>query len=185
MSVDPSSFADAPELAAPLPASLHVTPWHDPVVDRRGHDPRSAYVEEFWLGVLGPPSTTLMPLNVVQKYTAGAGDERPGDSTWVTGRRDKEVQRRWYCAPGPGRADCSGGTGGRNEEVSTNGRRPVGGGGVAPVPAGVHTSAATTDDDHDHDHDHDGSHDHHHAGAATGLHAQRVVYAAPGHVHGR
>jgi hypothetical protein len=44
----------------PLPASIHVAPWRDPVVDRRGHDPRSAYVEQFWLGVLGPTATWLL-----------------------------------------------------------------------------------------------------------------------------
>ena len=37
-----------------------VTPWIDPVVDRRGHDPRSAYVEQFWLSVLGPTATWLL-----------------------------------------------------------------------------------------------------------------------------
>ncbi len=44
----------------PLPRTVRVAPWHDPVVDRRGHDPRSAYVEQFWLGVLGPTATWLM-----------------------------------------------------------------------------------------------------------------------------
>jgi hypothetical protein len=44
----------------PLPRSVHVAPWRDPVVDRRGHDPRSAYVEQFWLGVLGPTATWLL-----------------------------------------------------------------------------------------------------------------------------
>ncbi len=44
----------------PLPLTVHVAPWPDPVVDRRGHDPRSAYVEQFWLGVLGPTATWLM-----------------------------------------------------------------------------------------------------------------------------
>ena len=39
-------------------ATLHVSAWADPVLDRVGHDPRSAYVEQFWLGILGP-STTL------------------------------------------------------------------------------------------------------------------------------
>ena len=42
------------------PARVHVAPWLDPVVDRRGHDPRSAYVEQFWLGVLGPTATWLL-----------------------------------------------------------------------------------------------------------------------------
>jgi hypothetical protein len=37
-----------------------VRPWVDPVVDRVGHDPRSAYVERFWLGVLGPSVTWLL-----------------------------------------------------------------------------------------------------------------------------
>ncbi len=39
---------------------LHVTPWPDPVIDALGHDPRSLYVETFWLGVLGPSSTWLL-----------------------------------------------------------------------------------------------------------------------------
>jgi hypothetical protein len=37
--------------------SLLVRPWHDPVVDDVGHDPRSVYVERFWLSLLGPSST--------------------------------------------------------------------------------------------------------------------------------
>jgi hypothetical protein len=37
-----------------------VRPWIDPVVDRVGHDPRSHYVERFWLGVLGPSVTWLL-----------------------------------------------------------------------------------------------------------------------------
>jgi hypothetical protein len=53
------SIEPLPE-ATPLPTSVHVVPWHDPVVDRRGHDPRSAYVEQFWLGVLGPTATWLL-----------------------------------------------------------------------------------------------------------------------------
>jgi hypothetical protein len=42
------------------PDHLHVEAWADPVVDRVGHDPRSAYVERFWLGVLGPSTTLLL-----------------------------------------------------------------------------------------------------------------------------
>ena len=33
---------------------LHIRPWTDPVIDRLGHAPRSAYVETYWLGILGP-----------------------------------------------------------------------------------------------------------------------------------
>jgi hypothetical protein len=50
---------------------LHVVPLADPVIDRVGHDPRSAYVEAFWLGVLGPSTTWLLRL------LAARFDERP------------------------------------------------------------------------------------------------------------
>lgn len=40
--------------ADPLDRVLRIQPWPDPVVDDHGHDPRSAYVERFWLPVLGP-----------------------------------------------------------------------------------------------------------------------------------
>ncbi len=39
---------------------VFVRPWLDPVVDEGGHDPRSRYVEQFWLGVLGPTATWLV-----------------------------------------------------------------------------------------------------------------------------
>lgn len=39
---------------APTPTRIAVEAWTDPVVDQLGHDPRSAYVERFWLPVLGP-----------------------------------------------------------------------------------------------------------------------------------
>lgn len=45
----------------PLPAtSLMVEPWPDPVLDELGHDPRSAYVERFWLPVMGPSSLLVV-----------------------------------------------------------------------------------------------------------------------------
>lgn len=34
--------------------TVTVRPWADEVLDRVGFDPRSAYVERFWLGVIGP-----------------------------------------------------------------------------------------------------------------------------------
>jgi len=37
-----------------------IRPWIDPVVDDDGYDPRSRYVETFWLGVLGPTATWLV-----------------------------------------------------------------------------------------------------------------------------
>lgn len=52
-----TSATDATASDAPAPGDrLHVVGWQDPVVDRVGHDPRSWYVEHFWLPVLGPTS---------------------------------------------------------------------------------------------------------------------------------
>lgn len=42
------------------PAQITVVPWGDDLLDRFGHDPRSPYVERFWLGVLGPSGTWLL-----------------------------------------------------------------------------------------------------------------------------
>lgn len=44
----------------PFESHVTISPWIDPVVDRRGHDPRSTYVERFWLGTLGPTATWLL-----------------------------------------------------------------------------------------------------------------------------
>lgn len=48
--------------ASPELATMLVRPWADPVIDALGHDPRSPYVERFWLGVLGPSTTWLLRL---------------------------------------------------------------------------------------------------------------------------
>jgi hypothetical protein len=48
-----------------------VRPWVDPVIDQVGHDPRSAYVERFWLGVLGPSVTWFL------RYLADRLDAAP------------------------------------------------------------------------------------------------------------
>jgi len=42
------------------PEVLHVRPWPDDVIDHMGHDPRSTYVEDYWLGLLGPSTTWLL-----------------------------------------------------------------------------------------------------------------------------
>ena len=39
---------------------LTIQAWPDPVIDQLGHDPRSAYVERFWLGILGPSTVWLL-----------------------------------------------------------------------------------------------------------------------------
>jgi hypothetical protein len=48
------------------PEVLHVLPWPDDVIDNVGHDPRSTYVEEYWLGILGPSTVWLM-----RRFAAG------------------------------------------------------------------------------------------------------------------
>jgi hypothetical protein len=42
------------------PPMLRIVPWTDPVIDTLGHDPRSWYVEQFWLPIIGPTSTWLL-----------------------------------------------------------------------------------------------------------------------------
>ena len=43
-----------------IPPHATIRPWIDPVVDQRGHDPRSTYVERYWLSVIGPTATWIM-----------------------------------------------------------------------------------------------------------------------------
>lgn len=49
-----------PAPTIPSVPTLTVKAWADPVIDNLGHDPRSVYVETFWLGVLGPSTTLLL-----------------------------------------------------------------------------------------------------------------------------
>jgi hypothetical protein len=44
----------------PPPASLRIEVWPDPVIDQVGYAVASPYVEQFWLGLLGPSSTWLL-----------------------------------------------------------------------------------------------------------------------------
>ena len=55
------------------PPTLVVLPWHDPVVERIGHDARSTYVELYWLGTLGPTATWLL-----RRLNAGLDDHPDG-----------------------------------------------------------------------------------------------------------
>ncbi len=43
-----------------VPNSVTVAPWLDPIVDAHGVDPRSEYVELYWLGILGPSATWFL-----------------------------------------------------------------------------------------------------------------------------
>lgn len=51
--------------------TVAVRPWPDPVIDTLGHDPRSMYVEKFWLPTLGPTSLLLL------RRIAAELDEQP------------------------------------------------------------------------------------------------------------
>lgn len=57
--------------------TLTVRPWPDPVIDRVGHDPRSTYVERFWLSVLGPSTTWLLRRVATGLEAEPAGFELP------------------------------------------------------------------------------------------------------------
>lgn len=48
------------------PEVLHVRPWPDGTVDELGFDPRSSYVEDFWLSILGPSTVWLL-----RRFAAG------------------------------------------------------------------------------------------------------------------
>jgi hypothetical protein len=56
---------------------LTIRPWPDDVIDSLGHDPRSAYVETFWLGVLGPSAIWLLRRLASGLETSPAGFELP------------------------------------------------------------------------------------------------------------
>jgi hypothetical protein len=57
--------------------TLSVRPWPDPVIDELGVDPRSTYVETFWLGILGPSTTWLLRRLVARLEASPAGYDMP------------------------------------------------------------------------------------------------------------
>lgn len=52
--------AAAPPLEDPRRERLRIRPWVDTALDRAGLEPRSAYVAQFWLPLLGPSATWLV-----------------------------------------------------------------------------------------------------------------------------
>ncbi len=75
--------------------SIRILPWNDPAPTVNGFDPRSLYVETFWLGTLGPTATWLIRLaaysldshpegvildaeEIAQRIGIGAGTGRSG-----------------------------------------------------------------------------------------------------------
>jgi hypothetical protein len=55
---DPRRPAIDPD--APPSTSMIVRPWWDPQLATTGVDPRSTYVERYWLGVVGPSAVLLL-----------------------------------------------------------------------------------------------------------------------------
>lgn len=56
----PSGRLDPTELPIPLDGSIPVRSWMDAPTAVPDFDPRSSYVELFWLGILGPSATLLL-----------------------------------------------------------------------------------------------------------------------------
>jgi hypothetical protein len=71
-------------------ATLIIQPWPDEVIDSLGFDPRSLYVERFWLGVLGPSTTWLLRRIAAGFDRAPDGFELPlGDTARALGLGDR------------------------------------------------------------------------------------------------
>lgn len=60
-----------PADAVKIPDQLALKPWNDPILDQFGHDARSAYVERFWLSVLGPSATWFL------RFAAAGFEDHP------------------------------------------------------------------------------------------------------------
>lgn len=56
---------------------LQIVAWKDARPQDNGHDPRSMYVEMFWLGILGPSAVWLM------RYLARLIEDAPSEGTWL------------------------------------------------------------------------------------------------------
>jgi hypothetical protein len=84
LAVPPRRGVDAPpdvDSAPKIPHTLHLVPWPDPVIDTLGHDPRSWYVEHFWLPVVGPTATWLLRRMVSRFDAAPDGFDLDLDDT--------------------------------------------------------------------------------------------------------
>jgi hypothetical protein len=72
------------------PEILHVRPWPDEVLDHLGFDPRSAYVEDYWLGILGPSTVWLLRrLAAGFEYSADGFDLDLGETARSLGLGDR------------------------------------------------------------------------------------------------
>ncbi len=79
--VSPVGSVALAEPVEPLTDTVHVSAWPDPVIDQVGLDPRAAYVEQYWLGILGPSTTWLLRRLVTGLEEAPAGYALPVSDT--------------------------------------------------------------------------------------------------------
>jgi hypothetical protein len=97
IAISPTSLDARPAAgdARRAPDQLRIVPWIDPVVDAAGHDPRSWYVETFWLGVLGPSTVWLLRLLAAGFDEAPSGFDLDLDDTaralGIGGRRGRNA----------------------------------------------------------------------------------------------
>ena len=69
---------------------VRVVPWVDDLIDRVGFDPRSAYVERFWLSVIGPSTTWLLRRLAAEFDTSPGGfDLQLGETARALGLGDR------------------------------------------------------------------------------------------------
>jgi len=76
----PREDAQRPDLVGRGLDRIHLVRWSDPIVDARGYDPRSRYVETFWLPVLGPSATLLLRRFAMELEMAPSGVELDTDA---------------------------------------------------------------------------------------------------------
>lgn len=74
-SIMPETTTRTPKSSKPraLADILTVMPWADPLVDQDGHHPRSSYVEDYWMAILGPTAYCLL-----RKLSAGFDHDPDG-----------------------------------------------------------------------------------------------------------
>ena len=71
----PLSASDLDEWPEERLHMLQVRPWDEPALRRLGHDPRSVYVERFWVAVLGPSAVWLLRLLAREFDELGPDDD--------------------------------------------------------------------------------------------------------------
>ena len=59
----------------PQDGTVRIVPWPDALADSTGHPVRSEYVENYWLGILGPTATWLLRRITDALAISGGGAE--------------------------------------------------------------------------------------------------------------